>query len=140
MLNIDSLQKGIVIDHIEAGMGMKIYDLLKLDELDCCVALIKNARSSKHGKKDIIKIEGDITIDFEILGFIDPNITIDVIDDGKIVEKKKLVLPEVLTNVIKCKNPRCITSIEEEIDHIFRLCDSEKRRYRCIYCEQEYQA
>ncbi len=140
MLNIDSLQKGVVIDHIEAGMGMRIYDLLGLDDLDCCVALIKNARSTKFGKKDIIKIEGDIEINFEVLGFIDPNITVDVIDDGRIVEKKKLVLPETITNVVKCKNPRCITSIEEGVDHIFRLCDREKRRYRCVYCEQEYKA
>ena len=140
MLNIDSLQKGIVIDHIKAGTGMKIYDLLKLDELDCCVALIKDAKSSKYGKKDIIKIEGNIDLDLEILGFIDHNITIDIIDDGKIIEKKQLFLPEVVKNVIKCKNPRCITSVEEEIDHIFRLCDSESHRYRCIYCEQEFQA
>lgn len=140
MLNIDSLQKGIVIDHIKAGTGMKIYDLLKLDELDCCVALIKNAKSSKYGKKDIIKIEGNIDIDLEILGFIDHNITIDIIDNGKIIEKKQLFLPKVVKNVIKCKNPRCITSVEEEIDHIFRLCDSENHRYRCIYCEQEFQA
>lgn len=119
---------------------MKIYNLLKLDEMDCCVALIKNAKSSKYGKKDIIKIEGNIDIDLEILGFIDHNITIDIIDNGKIIEKKQLVLPKVVKNVIKCKNPRCITSIEEEIDHIFRLCDSKSHRYRCIYCEQEFQA
>ena len=140
MLNIDSLQSGIVIDHIKAGTAMKIYDLLNLEELDCCVAIIKNARSSKYGKKDIIKIEGEIEIDLEILGFIDHNITIDVIRDSKIVEKRQLVLPKRVKNVIKCKNPRCITSVEEGIDHIFQLCDSESHRYRCIYCEQEFQA
>ena len=138
MLNIDSLQKGIVIDHIQAGTSMQIYDLLGLEEMDCCVAVIKNARSSKYGRKDIIKIEGDVKLDLEILGFIDHNISIDIIDDGKIIEKKKLVLPETVKNVIKCKNPRCITTIEEGIDQIFRLCDEKNHRYRCIYCEQEY--
>lgn len=138
MLNIDSLQKGIVIDHIQAGTSMRIYDLLKLEEMDCCVAVIKNARSSKYGRKDIIKIEGDVNLDLEILGFIDHNITIDIIDNGKIVEKKKLVLPKTVKNVIKCKNPRCITTIEEGIDQIFKLCDEKSHRYRCIYCEQEY--
>ena len=133
MLNIDSLQKGIVIDHIQAGTSMQIYDLLGLEEMDCCVAVIKNARSSKYGRKDIIKIEGDVKLDLEILGFIDHNITIDIIDDGKIIEKKKLVLPETVKNVIKCKNPRCITTIEEGIDQIFRLCDEKNHRYRCIY-------
>lgn len=136
MLNIDSLNQGIVIDHIKAGSSMKIYDLLNLAQMDCCVAVIKNAKSSKYGKKDIIKIEGVIDIDLDILGFIDPNITVNLIDDGKIIRKTKLVLPHVLKNVIKCKNPRCITSIEEEIDQVFQLCDG---HYRCIYCEQEYQ-
>ena len=140
MLNVGALEEGFVLDHIKAGKAMTIYHDLKLDKLDCCVAIIKNARSNKMGKKDIIKIEGDIEINFEVLGFIDPNITVDVIDDGRIVEKKKLVLPETITNVVKCKNPRCITSIEEGVDHIFRLCDREKRRYRCVYCEQEYKA
>lgn len=139
MLNIDSLERGIVIDHIKAGCGMKIYNLLKLDELDCCVAVIKNARSSKYGKKDIIKIEDMVDLDLEILGFVDPHITIDVIDEGKIVEKKHLVLPQKLVNVIKCKNPRCITSIEEEIDHVFKLSGQADHHYRCVYCEQEYQ-
>lgn len=138
MLNIDSIQNGIVIDHIQAGTSMKIYDLLDLGELDCCVAIIKNARSKKYGKKDIIKIEGNLDIDLEILGYIDPNITVDIIQDGRIIEKKQLVLPKKLKNVIRCKNPRCITSIEEEIDHIFVLSDN--HHYRCIYCEQEYRA
>ena len=136
MLNIDSLQNGIVIDHIKAGASMTIYDLLELRKLDCCVAIIKNARSAKYGKKDIIKIDGDIDVNLDILGFLDPNITVGIIRDGKLVEKKKLVLPKKLKNVIKCRNPRCITSIEEGIDHIFVL--GENQRYRCAYCEQEY--
>ncbi|HIR48214.1 MAG TPA: aspartate carbamoyltransferase regulatory subunit [Candidatus Caccousia avicola] len=136
MLNIDSLQNGIVIDHIKAGASMTIYDLLELGKLDCCVAIIKNARSAKYGKKDIIKIDGDIDVNLDILGFLDPNITVGIIRDGKLVEKKKLVLPKKLKNVIKCRNPRCITSIEEGIDHIFVL--GENQRYRCAYCEQEY--
>ena len=136
MLNIDSLQNGIVIDHIKAGASMTIYDLLELGKLDCCVAIIKNARSAKYGKKDIIKIDGDIDVNLDILGFLDPNITVGIIRDGKLVEKKKLVLPKKLKNVIKCRNPRCITSIEEGIDHIFVL--GENQRYRCAYCVQEY--
>ena len=140
MLNIDSLQKGIVIDHIKAGMSMKLYDLLELDKLDCCVAVIKNARSSKYGKKDIIKIDGRTDINLDILGFIDHNITIDIIEDGEIIEKRSLVLPKIVKNVIKCKNPRCITSTEDGVEHIFQLCDDETQRYRCIYCEQEFQA
>lgn len=138
MLNIDSLQNGIVIDHIKAGASMAIYDLLKLGKLDCCVAIIKNARSAKYGKKDIIKIDGELEIDLDMLGFLDPNITVGIIRDGKLVEKRKLVLPKELRNVIKCKNPRCITSVEEGIDHIFLL--GENQRYRCAYCEQEYDA
>ena len=136
MLNIDSLQNGIVIDHIKAGASMTIYDLLELGKLDCCVAIIKNARSAKYGKKDIIKIDGELEIDLDMLGFLDPNITVGIIRDGKLVEKRKLVLPKELRNVIKCKNPRCITSVEEGIDHIFLL--GENQRYRCAYCEQEY--
>jgi len=139
MLNIDSLEQGIVIDHIKAGSSMKIYDLLNLAQMDCCVAVIKNAKSSKYGKKDIIKIEGMIDVDFDMLGFIDQNITIDIIDKGKIIKKTQLVLPKILKNVIRCKNPRCITSIEEEIDQIFMLCDNQQHSYKCIYCEQEYQ-
>nr|WP_319489940.1 aspartate carbamoyltransferase regulatory subunit [uncultured Caproiciproducens sp.] len=139
MLNIDSLEKGIVLDHIRAGSSMKIYDLLHLANLDCCVAVIKNAKSNKFGKKDIIKIDGAVDIDLDILGFIDHNITINIIDDGKIIEKKQLVLPKIIKNVIKCKNPRCITSVEEEIDHVFQRSDDNSHHYRCIYCEQEYQ-
>jgi aspartate carbamoyltransferase regulatory subunit len=139
MLNIDSLERGIVIDHIKAGCSMKIYNLLNLGDLDCCVAVIKNAKSNKFGKKDIIKIENVLDLDLEILGFIDPNITINVIDEGRIIDKKQMVLPKRLKNVIKCKNPRCITSVEEEIDHIFKISESGEPRYRCVYCEQEYQ-
>ena len=138
MLNIDSLQTGIVIDHIPAGESMRIYELLHLEQMDCCVAVIKNARSTKYGRKDIIKIEGNVQINLDVLGFVDPNITVDFIENGKIIEKKTMTLPQYLRNVIKCKNPRCITTIEEEIDQVFQLCDPETRRYRCIYCEQEY--
>ena len=138
MLNIDSIQNGIVIDHIKAGNGMMIYNLLNLDDLDCGVALIKNARSTKYGRKDIIKIEGDLNPDLEILGYLDPHITICIIRDGCIAEKKTLTLPKKLKNVIHCKNPRCICSIEEGIDHIFDL--SANGKYRCRYCEQEFHA
>ena len=137
-MNIDSLQKGIVIDHIRAGVGMRIYELLELDKLDCCVAVIKNARSTKYGRKDIIKIEGDIEVNLDILGFIDHNITVDVIEDGKIKEKKKLKLPHRLKNVVSCRNPRCITSIEPHIDQVFVLSSEKRCQYRSIYCEQEY--
>ena len=135
MLNIDSLQNGIVIDHIKAGASMAIYDLLKLGKLDCCVAIIKNARSAKYGKKDIIKIDGELEIDLDMLGFLDPNITVGIIRDGKLVEKRKLVLPKELRNVIKCKNPRCITVAEPQLDAIFLLSDAEKHTYRCAYCD-----
>ena len=138
MLNIDSLEKGVVIDHIESGKSMEIYRVLELDKLDCSVAIIKNARSKKSGRKDIIKIEDRIDIDLDVLGFIDPNITVNIIDGGKIVEKKKLTLPARVVNVVKCKNPRCITSVEQELDHVFVLTDAEKGVYRCLYCEQEY--
>lgn len=138
MLNIDSLEKGVVIDHIEAGKSMEIYRVLELDKLDCSVAIIKNARSKKSGRKDIIKIEDRIDIDLDVLGFIDPNITVNIIDGGHIIEKKHLQLPERIVNVAKCKNPRCITSVEQELDHVFVLTDAEKGVYRCMYCEQEY--
>ena len=138
MLNIDSLEKGVVIDHIESGRSMEIYRVLELDKLDCSVAIIKNARSKKSGRKDIIKIEDRIDIDLDVLGFIDPNITVNIIDGGRIIEKKHLQLPERIVNVAKCKNPRCITSVEQELDHVFVLTDAEKGVYRCMYCEQEY--
>lgn len=138
-LNVGSISEGFVLDHIQAGRSMDIYKHLKLDKLDCCVAIIKNARSSKMGRKDIIKIECPIDfIDLDILGFIDHNITINIIKDQKIVDKKALKLPKEITNVIRCKNPRCITSIEQELDHIFVLTDPEKEVYRCKYCEEKY--
>lgn len=140
MLNIDSIQNGIVIDHIQAGKGMRIYELLELDKLDCCVALIKNARSSKMGRKDIIKIEGDLAINFDVLGFIDNNITVCTIKNGDLVKKENIVLPRRIKNVVKCKNPRCITSTEENLDQIFVLCDEKAHRYRCLYCEQAYKS
>ena len=140
MLNIDSIQNGIVIDHIQAGKGMRIYELLELDKLDCCVALIKNARSSKLGKKDIIKIEGDLAINFDVLGFIDNNITVCTIKNGELMKKENIVLPRRIKNVVKCKNPRCITSTEENLDQIFVLCDEKAHRYRCLYCEQAYKS
>ena len=138
MLNIDSLENGIVIDHIAAGSGMQIYKLLHLDQLDCCVAVIQNAKSTKYGRKDIIKIDGIIDLDLDILGYVDHNVTVDVIQNGRIAEKKKLVLPKRLKNVMRCKNPRFITSAEPGIDQIFRLCGEDNRSYRCIYCEQKY--
>ena len=139
MLNIGGLNEGFVLDHIEAGKAMMIYNNLGLDKLDCCVAIIKNARSNKMGKKDIMKIECPIDfMDLDILGFIDHNITVNIIKDGKIVEKKRLSLPKKITNVIKCKNPRCITSIEQELKHIFILTDEENQVYRCKYCEEKY--
>ncbi|MCI8635475.1 MAG: aspartate carbamoyltransferase regulatory subunit [Eubacterium sp.] len=137
MLNISGIQEGFVLDHIKAGMSMSIYKDLKLDRLDCQIAIIKNARSNKMGKKDMIKVECPIdTLDLDILGFIDHNITVNIIKDDKIVEKKKLHLPNQVVNVIKCKNPRCITSIEQELDQIFILADKEKEIYRCRYCDE----
>lgn len=140
MLNVDSLEKGIVIDHILAGSCMQIYQYLELDKLDCSVAIIKNAKSDAMGKKDIIKIEGMIDVDLDVLGFIDCNITINIIENGKIIEKKKLKLPKMVKNVVSCKNPRCITSVERSIDQVFKLCDAEHHVYRCAYCEQKYEA
>ena len=138
-LNIGKISEGFVLDHIEAGKSMDIYKYLKLDKLDCCVAIIKNAKSNKMGKKDIIKIECPIDIiDLDILGFIDHNITINIIENEEIVDKKALTLPKEIKNVIKCKNPRCITSIEQELDHIFVLTDQENEVYRCKYCEEKY--
>lgn len=139
MLTVDSLNKGIVLDHISAGKAMEIYRYLHLDELDCSVAIIKNAKSRKMGKKDIIKIEDVINLDMDVLGFIDPNITINVINEGGLTEKKKLKLPDTVTNIIQCKNPRCVTSVERGIPQIFKLTDAKKSLYRCVYCEQEFQ-
>lgn len=139
MLNVGKLTEGFVLDHIQAGRCMEIYQYLGLDKLDCCVAIIKNAKSKKMGKKDIIKIDGGLDlVDLDILGFIDHNITVNIIKDGEIVEKKELTLPKTVTNVIKCKNPRCITSIEQELNQVFYLTDEEKQVYRCKYCEEKY--
>jgi len=139
MLNIGGISEGFVLDHIEAGKSMSIYKYLKLDKFDCCVAIIKNARSNKMGKKDIIKVECSIDLlNLDILGFIDHTITINIIKDDVIVDKKELSLPKEIKNVIACKNPRCITSIEQELDQIFTLTDEKKEIYRCKYCEEKY--
>ncbi|CCY58330.1 aspartate carbamoyltransferase regulatory chain allosteric domain protein [Clostridium sp. CAG:632] len=138
-MNIDSITNGIVLDHIKAGKSMQIYQDLELDKLDCSVAIIKNVKSNKLGRKDIIKIDQDYSINLDVLGYIDPDITVSIIKDGKTVEKKKVELPEKLVNIIFCKNPRCITTTEQGIDHIFKLVNREKRTYRCIYCEEERQ-
>ena len=134
-MNIDNIQNGYVIDHIRAGRSMDIYNYLGLDTLDCCVAIIKNVKSGRMGKKDIIKIDEEIPINLDMLGYIDSGITINVIRNGQRVEKKHLALPQQVVNVIRCKNPRCITQIEQEVDHIFFLADAENGLYRCRYCE-----
>ena len=136
-MNIDSIQRGIVLDHIKAGRSMDIYRSLHLDTLDCSVAIIKNVKSGAMGRKDIIKIDEDISIDLDVLGYIDPGITVNIIENGEIVEKKHVELPQRLVNVVRCKNPRCITSVETSLDHVFRLADAERRVYRCMYCDAE---
>lgn len=136
-MNIGHIENGIVLDHITAGKGMDIYNVLNLGHLDCTVALIKNADSPKMGKKDIIKISTHLDIDLDILGYLDPGITVCIIHDGEVVERRTLALPERVVGVIKCKNPRCITSVEREIVHEFKLTDPVKKVYRCIYCEQK---
>ncbi|MEE1028509.1 MAG: aspartate carbamoyltransferase regulatory subunit [Agathobacter sp.] len=139
MLNISGIHEGFVLDHIKAGMSLQIYHDLKLDELDCTVAIIKNAKSNKMGTKDIIKVECPVeSLDLDILGFIDHSITVNVIKGDKIVDKKILSLPKQIKNVIRCKNPRCITSIEQELDQVFILTDPQKEVYRCKYCEEKY--
>ena len=134
-MNIDSIVDGYVLDHIQAGKAMEIYDLLNLNELDCQVAIITNAKSKKTGRKDIIKIDQEIPIDIDALGFIDPNITVNIVKNSEIVEKRKLRLPEIVVNFTECKNPRCITSIEKGLDQLFVLTDRENKTYRCKYCE-----
>ena len=134
-MNIDSIQNGIVIDHITAGRGMRLYDLLKLDSLDCAVAIIKNAVSHRGGRKDIIKIDADIPVDLNVIGYVDPGAVVNIIRDGEVAEKKTIDMPELLTGILRCKNPRCITSTEQELKHIFRLTDRAKKEYRCIYWE-----
>lgn len=139
MLNVGKIEEGFVLDHIDAGQSLSIYHHLQLDKLDCTVAIIKNARSDKMGKKDILKVECDINkLNLDILAFIDHNITVNVIKDGKIVAKKDLVLPKEIRGVIKCKNPRCITSIEQELPHVFLLADEKNEVYRCKYCEEKF--
>ena len=137
-MNIDSIVNGIVIDHITAGKGMEIYNLLNLGKLPCMVALINNASSEKMGRKDIIKIDASIELDADALGYVDPGVTVSIIADGKTVEKKKLDLPLELEGVLHCKNPRCITSTEQELAPVFKLTDKSKREYRCIYCESKF--
>lgn len=137
-MNIDAIHNGIVIDHITAGRGMQLYDLLELDKLSCPVAIIQNAVSNKKGRKDIIKVDAEIPVDLDVIGYVDPEATVNIIRDGKLVEKKTIGMPKKLTNVLKCKNPRCITSVEQELDHVFILTDPENEVYRCLYCETKY--
>jgi len=134
-MNIDSIQNGIVIDHIQAGKAMLLYQMLNLDALDCPVAIIKNVASKKMGRKDIIKIDADFDVNLDVLGFVSPNITVNVIKNGERLQKKHIALPETITDILKCKNPRCITTTEQEIHHVFKLTDAEKGIYRCIYCD-----
>ena len=139
MLNISGLKEGVVLDHIQAGKSMDIYRHLGLDKMDYTVAIIKNAKSSKMGRKDIIKIEAPLdTLDLDVLGYIDHNITVNIIQHDTVVEKKRLTLPKEIRNIIRCKNPRCITSIEQELPHSFKLTDRNRRIYRCIYCESKF--
>ena len=137
-MNIDGVNTGGVLDHIEAGKGWEIYNLLGLDKVDCTVAIIQRVNSTKYGKKDIIKVDGDVDLDLDILGYFDTKMTVNIVKDHKLVEKVKLKLPQTLTGVIECKNPRCITSQEQEIVHKFRLSDPENKKYRCIYCDVVY--
>ncbi|MCR5737990.1 MAG: aspartate carbamoyltransferase regulatory subunit [Eubacterium sp.] len=138
MINVDQINNGFVLDHIQAGRSMAIYKYLNLQDLDCQVAIIKNARSKKMGRKDIIKVEGPLDIvDFDVLGFIDHNITVDIIEEGVLVEKRELKLPQTITNVLHCRNPRCITSIEQELAHVFVLTDLKNGMYSCMYCEEK---
>ena len=137
-MNIDGVNTGIVLDHIKAGKSMQIYELLGLDKINNCVAIIQNADSGKYGKKDIIKIDQIIDLDFDVLGYIDSNITVNIVKDGKLERKHHMELPQTLKNVVKCKNPRCITSVEQEIVHTFKLVDKENKVYRCIYCDAEH--
>ena len=139
MLNVGRMEEGIVLDHIKAGYSMSIYNYLNLDKLDCSVAIIKNAVSKKMGRKDIIKIQGGLDlVDLDVLGYIDLNITINIVKGGEVVEKRSLSLPKRITNVIRCRNPRCITSLERGLDHVFVLTDPETETYRCLYCEEKY--
>ena len=137
-MNVDGVRNGIVLDHIAAGKSMEIYRLLNLDQLSCSVAVLQNVQSKKYGIKDMIKIDEMIDVNLDIIGYIDPNITVNIVRNNELVSKKHLSLPEKLDNVIFCKNPRCITSVEQEIVHSFKLADAEKRIYRCVYCDAEH--
>ena len=134
-MKIDAIKNGIVIDHIDAGCGMQIYQMLGMDKLSCPVALLRNVPSKKLGHKDIIKVDGELDIDLDILGYFSPNVTVNFIRDGKLVDKRHIDLPTRITDLLRCKNPRCITTTEQDIHHIFRLADPDKRTYRCIYCD-----
>ena len=134
---IGAIENGLVLDHITAGRGMELYRILGLDTLDCEVALIKNAQSVKMGRKDIIKVDRLIDVNLDAIGYVDPGINVNVIQDGKLVERKHIAKPDTITNVIKCKNPRCITTVEQEIPHVFKLVDRDAGVYRCIYCESK---
>ena len=134
-MTIDSIHNGYVIDHIPAGRGMELYHYLRLDRLQCEVAIIKNATSQKLGRKDIIKVDAAIDVDLDIIGYVDPGATVNIIRNGALVEKKRIEMPEKLVNVLFCKNPRCISSCEQELDQVFCLTDREKKEYRCAYCE-----
>lgn len=136
-MNIDSIQNGVVIDHITAGQGMQLYHLLKLDDTELSVAIIRNVNSGKMGKKDIIKIDADIPINLDVIAYVDPGATVNIIRNGKLIEKRQMELPLELHDVLTCKNPRCITSTEQELHHIFRLTDRNEKVYRCIYCETQ---
>ena len=138
-MHIDSIQNGLVLDHITAGKSMEIYQSLGLDKLDCSGAIIKNVKCAKTGRKDILKIDADIKLDLGVLGYLDPGITVNRIADGKIVEKKHLELPEKVVNIIRCKNPRCITSVEPELDQVFTLANRQTGEYRCLYCEERHE-
>lgn len=139
MLNVGKIENGFVLDHIQSGQSLSIYHHLQLDKLDCTVAIIRNARSNKKGKKDILKVEGTLEdLNLDVLALIDKNITVNIIKDGEIVKKKDLVLPKEIKNVLKCKNPRCITSIEQGLPHVFVLSDENKEVYRCKYCEERF--
>ena len=134
-MNVDSIRDGVVIDHITAGCGMKLYRLLGLDTLDVPVAMITNVVSAKCGRKDIIKVDADIPVDLDVIGYVDPGATVNIIRNGELKEKKRIEMPETLVNVLRCRNPRCISSCEQELDQVFRLSDRGKREYRCVWCE-----
>lgn len=134
-MKIDSIQNGIVIDHISAGRAMELYELLELKNVSCSVAMLMNVTSSKMGKKDIIKLDADIPVNLDAIGYVDPGATVNYIENGVRIRKESMKMPKMLKNVIRCKNPRCITSVEQELDQVFKLTDEENKVYRCMYCE-----